>query len=110
MNRTRANDSRRTFLRNVLASLGIAVPALRMLASGSAASASEASPNIDPCAKVYEQYQGHGCTTSTWGTCPAGALDGDCVGLYYLRSTYTGEVCGEFTDTECTYCCGPLVD
>jgi len=97
---SRSDSSRRTFLRGLAAGVAVALPAVRVLASGPQASAKvTAIPNINPCSKTHTKYIGHYCTWGGGSTCPAGDA-GECVGEYVIYSSITGAVCGRFTDNE----------
>jgi hypothetical protein len=92
------DSNRRTFLRSLAAGVAVGVPAIRVLASGTQASA-KVIPNINPCSKTYVKYIGHYCTWGGGSTCPAGDA-GECIGQYVIYSSITGAVCGRFTDNE----------
>lgn len=62
------SSDRRTFLRSLAAGVAIAIPAVRVLASGSQASA-KVIPHAAECSSVHEVYKGHHCTAGGTG-CP----------------------------------------
>lgn len=92
--------NRRTFMRGVAATLGIAVPAFKVLASPSAASA-KVIPNVAACSKVYLTL----IETSCGGQdgCPSGMAYA-CNELWERRSAINGQSCGTYTES--TQRCG----
>jgi len=86
---------RRTFLRTLLASLGVAVPAFRVLASTPAASAA---PDNDPCSRTYLVLLDQWCTNGEEG-CP-NATGYNCMQQWQERSVETGQSCGTFIRQE----------
>src|ERR1039457_6211978 len=108
-----ANSTRRVFLGRIIGGLAIAIPAFRMLANPSSASADThniplapmSTPDAcggscpGPCSKTYEVYDGHQCGGEAFGSCPAGFLT-NCIGYYTRYSVSTGQYCSSFTDNE----------
>jgi hypothetical protein len=79
--------NRRSFLRNVLAGLFMAVPAIRALWAAEPASADPAHAH---CASgnTYVVYRGHYCYC------------GRMIGVYFVYCKVCGDVCRGFTDDE----------
>jgi hypothetical protein len=90
-------SDRRTFLRSLAAGVAIAVPAVRVLASGPQASA-KVIPHAAECSSTHEVYHGHTCTAGGTG-CPVGDA-GSCIGHWSVVSNITGRVCSTFVDNE----------
>lgn len=87
--------NRRTFMRGVAATLGIAVPAFKVLASPSAASA-KVVPHIMPCSQVRLKLLDESCGGATG--CPSGTAF-PCQQLWQRISTINGQSCGTFIET-----------
>lgn len=87
--------SRRTFMRGVAATLGIAVPAFKVLVSPSVASA-KAIPNINPCTKTYSKFLEQTCGGVVG--CPSGDAY-SCNQQWQRISSITGQSCGFYITT-----------
>jgi hypothetical protein len=103
-----AGLNRRVFMGRVVAGLGLAFPAFRMLARPGKASAQIAScsatgaalapaSGCSPCDNTYLVYEGHYCGSHEG--CPTGYV-AYCIGHYHKYAVSTGQYCGLVTDNE----------
>ena len=94
-NDRQGGKSRRSFLRNVVGGLALAIPAIQELSTP--AQAAKPTPCLAACESVYAVYKGHDCGRHS-GSCPTGKTT-RCIGTYYFYCTCSGQFCfSEFDD------------